>query len=307
MAETPGILNHRSSSCDQCQRLTLRCMLRTSVIYMGSEMPELPEVEVSRQGITPFVLGESVMRVVVRNASLRWPIPAEIQELVGLTITGVRRRAKYLLLETDWGTAILHLGMSGSLRVLPHGAQAGKHDHVDIELSNGKLLRLNDPRRFGALLWTREPVEQHRLLAKLGPEPLTDDFSGDILYQRSRGRKVAVKQFIMDNQVVVGVGNIYANESLFAAGIHPQQEVGKISRARYRKLADEIKLVLARAITQGGTTLRDFTGSDGKPGYFVQELQVYGRTEQPCVQCGTPLREIRMNGRSTVFCQRCQR
>ncbi|GAA3543827.1 bifunctional DNA-formamidopyrimidine glycosylase/DNA-(apurinic or apyrimidinic site) lyase [Zobellella aerophila] len=270
-------------------------------------MPELPEVEVSRQGITPFVLGESVMRVVVRNASLRWPVPAEIQQLVGLTITAVRRRAKYLLLDTDWGTAILHLGMSGSLRVLPHGTPAGKHDHVDIELANGKLLRLNDPRRFGALLWTREPVEQHPLLVKQGPEPLTDDFSGDWLYQRSRGRKVAVKQFIMDNHVVVGVGNIYANESLFAAGIHPQREAGRIGLTRYRKLAEEIKTVLARAIEQGGTTLRDFTGSDGKPGYFVQELQVYGRTEQPCAHCGAPLREIRMNGRSTVFCQRCQR
>ncbi|MDV2857707.1 MULTISPECIES: bifunctional DNA-formamidopyrimidine glycosylase/DNA-(apurinic or apyrimidinic site) lyase [Oceanimonas] len=270
-------------------------------------MPELPEVEVSRLGITPHLLGESVMRVVVRNASLRWPVPAEIQELAGLTVTGIRRRAKYLLLETDWGTAILHLGMSGNLRVLPHGTPAGKHDHVDIEFANGKLLRLNDPRRFGCLLWTREPSEQHPLLAKLGPEPLTDDFNHDHLFTRSRGRKTAVKQFIMDNHTVVGVGNIYANESLFAAGIHPQREAGSISRARYVKLTEEIKTVLARAIGQGGTTLKDFTGSDGKPGYFVQELQVYGRAEQPCVHCGSLLKEIRMNGRSTVFCGRCQR
>src|SRR5690606_26595372 len=161
-------------------------------------MPELPEVEVSRLGITPHLLGESVMRVVVRNPSLRWPVPTEIQELTGLTITGIRRRAKYLLLETDWGTAILHLGMSGNLKVLPHGTPAGKHDHVDIELANGKLLRLNDPRRFGCLLWTREAVEQHPLLARLGPEPLTEAFDGDYLYQRSRGRKTAIKQFIMD-------------------------------------------------------------------------------------------------------------
>ena len=269
-------------------------------------MPELPEVEVSRQGITPFMLGETVMRVVVRNASLRLPIPGEIQDMVGLTITGVRRRAKYLLLETDWGTAILHLGMSGNLKVLPHGSPVGKHDHVDIELGNGKLLRLNDPRRFGCLLWTREPVEQHPLLAKLGPEPLTDDFDGDYLYQRSRKRKIAVKQFIMDNHVVVGVGNIYANESLFSAGIHPQRAANEVGPAQYLALAGEIKKVLARAITQGGTTLKDFTGSDGKPGYFVQELQVYGRVDQPCSACGAMLQEVRMGGRSTVFCPLCQ-
>lgn len=269
-------------------------------------MPELPEVEVSRQGITPFMVGETVMRVVVRNASLRWPIPSEIQDMVGLPITGIRRRAKYLLLETDWGTAILHLGMSGNLKVLPHGSPAGKHDHVDIELGNGKLLRLNDPRRFGCLLWTREPVEQHPLLARLGPEPLTDDFDGDYLYQRSRKRKIAVKQFVMDNQVVVGVGNIYANESLFSAGIHPQRAANEIEQGQYQALAAEIKKVLARAITQGGTTLKDFTGSDGKPGYFVQELQVYGRVDQPCSGCGAMLQEIRMGGRSTVFCPLCQ-
>ncbi|MBO1519889.1 bifunctional DNA-formamidopyrimidine glycosylase/DNA-(apurinic or apyrimidinic site) lyase [Oceanisphaera pacifica] len=269
-------------------------------------MPELPEVEVSRQGISPFMVGETVMRVVVRNASLRWPVPSEIQDMVGLTITGIRRRAKYLLLETDWGTAILHLGMSGNLKVLPHGTVAGKHDHVDIELSNGKLLRLNDPRRFGCLLWTREPAEQHKLLAKLGPEPLTDAFSGDSLYERSRKRKIAVKQFIMDNHVVVGVGNIYANEALFSAGIHPQQPANDIDNARYAALASEIKTVLARAITQGGTTLKDFTGSDGKPGYFVQELQVYGKAGLPCSACGGLLQEVRMGGRSTVFCPLCQ-
>ncbi|MGB5856322.1 MAG: bifunctional DNA-formamidopyrimidine glycosylase/DNA-(apurinic or apyrimidinic site) lyase [Oceanisphaera sp.] len=269
-------------------------------------MPELPEVEVSRQGITPFMLGETVMRVVVRNASLRWPIPAEIQELVGLTITGIRRRAKYLLLETDWGTAILHLGMSGNLKVLPHGSPVGKHDHVDIELGNGKLLRFNDTRRFGCLLWTREPAEQHGLLVKLGPEPLTDDFNGELLYERSRKRKIAVKQFIMDNHVVVGVGNIYANESLFSACINPQQPANEVDQAQYLALADEIKKVLARAITQGGTTLKDFTGSDGKPGYFVQELQVYGRAGQPCSACGALLQEVRMGGRSTVFCPLCQ-
>lgn len=269
-------------------------------------MPELPEVEVSRQGITPFMLNQTVMRIIVRNASLRWPVPSELQEMVGLTITAIRRRAKYLLLETDWGTAILHLGMSGNLKVLPHGTAAGKHDHVDIELGNGKLLRFNDPRRFGCVLWTRDPAEQHALLIKLGPEPLTEDFSNHHLYERSRKRKIAVKQFIMDNHVVVGVGNIYANESLFSAGIHPELPANAVSAEQYAALTKEIKQVLARAITQGGTTLKDFTGSDGKPGYFVQELQVYGRAEQPCGACGALLQEVRMGGRSTVFCPLCQ-
>ena len=269
-------------------------------------MPELPEVEVSRQGITPFMLGETVMRIVVRNPSLRWPVPSELQEMVGLTITAIRRRAKYLLLETDWGTAILHLGMSGNLKVLPHGTPPGKHDHVDIELGNGKLLRFNDTRRFGCVLWTREPAEQHALLAKLGPEPLTEHFNATHLYEASRKRKIAVKQFIMDNHVVVGVGNIYANESLFSAGIHPELPANRVTAEQYAALTAEIKLVLARAITQGGTTLKDFTGSDGKPGYFVQELQVYGRAEQPCATCGVLLQEVRMGGRSTVFCPLCQ-
>ena len=195
-------------------------------------MPELPEVEVSRQGISPWLTGIKVTRVVVRDGRLRWPIPGEIQELVDLTIHRVRRRAKYLLLETDFGTAILHLGMSGSLRVLDIGTPAEKHDHVDIELENGKLLRLNDPRRFGALLWTREPAEAHALLAKLGPEPLTDAFSADYLRERAKGRSTVIKQFLMDNQVVVGVGNIYANEALYAAGIHPKRAAGNISAER---------------------------------------------------------------------------
>ncbi|MGL5307746.1 MAG: bifunctional DNA-formamidopyrimidine glycosylase/DNA-(apurinic or apyrimidinic site) lyase, partial [Aeromonas veronii] len=204
-------------------------------------MPELPEVEVSRQGISPWLTGIKVTRVVVRDGRLRWPIPGEIQELVDLTIHRVRRRAKYLLLETDFGTAILHLGMSGSLRVLDIGTPVEKHDHVDIELENGKLLRLNDPRRFGALLWTREPAEAHALLAKLGPEPLTDAFSADYLRERAKGRSTAIKQFLMDNQVVVGVGNIYANEALYAAGIHPKRAAGNISAERLGTLVAEIK------------------------------------------------------------------
>lgn len=263
-------------------------------------MPELPEVEVSRQDL-PWLTGIKVTRVVVRDGRLRWPIPGEIQELVDLTIHRVRRRAKYLLLETDFGTAILHLGMSGSLRVLDIGTPAEKHDHVDIELENGKLLRLNDPRRFGALLWTREPAEAHALLAKLGPEPLTDAFSADYLRERAKGRSTAIKQFLMDNQVVVGVGNIYANEALYAAGIHPKRAAGNISAERLGTLVAEIKRVLAEAIRQGGTTLKDFTSADGKLGYFVQQLQVYGRGGQPCFHCHTLLTETRMGQRTTVF------
>lgn len=269
-------------------------------------MPELPEVEVSRQGIAPWLTGVAVTRVVVRDGRLRWPVPGEIQELTGLTIRRVSRRAKYLLLETDFGTAILHLGMSGSLRVLPIGTPAEKHDHVDIELENGKLLRLNDPRRFGALLWTRDAAETHTLLAKLGPEPLTEGFSVDYLQARAKGRTTAIKQFLMDNQVVVGVGNIYANEALFASGIHPKRAAGNISRERLATLVAEIKRVLAEAITQGGTTLKDFTSADGKPGYFVQRLQVYGRAGQPCQVCGSEIQSMRLGQRNTFFCPHCQ-
>ena len=269
-------------------------------------MPELPEVEVSRQGISPWLTGIEVTRVVVRDGRLRWPIPGEIQELVNLTIRRVSRRAKYLLLETDFGTAILHLGMSGSLRVLNIGTPAEKHDHVDIELANGKLLRLNDPRRFGALLWTREPAEAHALLVKLGPEPLTEAFNAEYLQGRAKGRSIAIKTFLMDNHVVVGVGNIYANEALFAAGINPKRAAGEVSGERLGTLVAEIKRVLAEAIHQGGTTLKDFTSADGKPGYFVQQLQVYGRGGQPCYQCQLPLTEIRIGQRTTVFCSHCQ-
>jgi formamidopyrimidine-DNA glycosylase len=269
-------------------------------------MPELPEVEVSRQGISPWLTGVGVTKVVVRNGQLRWPVPSEIQELVGLIIRRVRRRAKYLLLETDAGTAILHLGMSGSLRVLAIGTPAQKHDHIDIELSSGKLLRLNDPRRFGALLWTLAPAEAHVLLATLGPEPLTDAFNVDDIVQRARGRRSPIKTFLMDNHMVVGVGNIYANEALFAAGIHPQRPAGMVSRPQWVILVAQIKQVLAAAIQQGGTTLRDFAGADGKPGYFVQQLQVYGRAGQLCYQCHTPLSGIRLGQRTTVFCAHCQ-
>ena len=271
-------------------------------------MPELPEVETTRRGIAPHLLGHRVERVVVRDPRLRWPVPAELPEaLRGQSIEAVERRAKYLLLRTRAGTAILHLGMSGSLRVLPAGTPAGRHDHVDLELDSGQLLRLRDPRRFGAVLWTTEDPLRHRLLAELGPEPLTDAFDGERLYRLSRGRRGPVKTFIMDNHVVVGLGNIYANEALFRAHIHPLRAAGRIGRERYAKLAEAAKKVLTEAIAAGGTTLRDFTHEDGKPGYFRIELQVYGHTGKPCPACGAPIRQTVIGQRSSFYCPHCQR
>ncbi len=271
-------------------------------------MPELPEVETTRRGIQPHIEGKTIKQLVVRQPQLRWRIPDNLVGLMqGQRILAVERRAKYLLLRLKAGTAILHLGMSGSLRIIQANEPAMAHDHVDLVLSGGRALRFTDPRRFGCLLWQGADEALHSLLASLGPEPLTEAFDGELLYQRSRGRRSAVKTFVMDNRIVVGVGNIYANEALFAAGIRPDRAAGKISRQRYLLLAEEIKSVLAKAIEQGGTTLRDFVGGDGKPGYFKQSLQVYGRGEQPCLVCKKPLQEIRLGQRSTVFCRSCQR
>lgn len=268
-------------------------------------MPELPEVETTRRGIAPHLEGQTIRRVTVRQPQLRWPVPGEVQTLSNATVTGVARRAKFLLLDVPTGQLLMHLGMSGSLRVLPADSPAGKHDHVDLELANGTLLRLNDPRRFGAVLWTGTPG-RHPLLDHLGPEPLGPDFDGGWLHRRSRGRRQSVKTFLMDNRTVVGVGNIYAQESLFLAGIHPSRPAGRISAARYQALAEAVKTVLARAIEAGGTTLRDFTRADGQPGYFAQELAVYGRAGQPCPACGTLLKGTRHGQRSTSYCPRCQ-
>lgn len=270
-------------------------------------MPELPEVETTRRGITPHILGHNISDVVIRQRKLRWPIPRGLaQKLRGQTIQAVERRAKYLLLKTDIGTLILHLGMSGSLRILPAETPAEKHDHFDMLFNNGQCLRLTDPRRFGAVLWSKEPVEQHKLIQHLGPEPLSEAFDITELYNKSRGRKVSVKQFIMDGKVVVGVGNIYASEALFLAGIHPKKAAGKISQPRYELLTAAIKHILAAAIKQGGTTLRDFVGGDGKPGYFSQQLNVYGRTGEPCTTCGQPIKQLTLGQRSTYFCPKCQ-
>lgn len=271
-------------------------------------MPELPEVETTRRGIQPHISGRTVRQLLVRQPRLRWPVPDDLPGLLkSKTLRSVERRAKYLLLHFDHGTAILHLGMSGSLRVIDSDEPPMVHDHVDMQFDNHRALRLTDPRRFGCLLWQGKEDPIHPLLASLGPEPLSEDFHGELLFARSRGRKAAVKTFLMDNKIVVGVGNIYANEALFAAGIRPDRAAGSISRARYRRLAEEVKTVLARAIEQGGTTLRDFVGGDGRPGYFKQELLVYGRGALSCLICNARLTEIRLGQRSTVYCRRCQR
>ncbi|MBL4572987.1 MAG: bifunctional DNA-formamidopyrimidine glycosylase/DNA-(apurinic or apyrimidinic site) lyase, partial [Gammaproteobacteria bacterium] len=234
-------------------------------------MPELPEVETTRRGIKPHIEKKKVSEVILRRKTLRWPItPALSKDLPGETFISVSRRGKYLLLATKKGTLLIHLGMSGSLRIVDSNRPVAKHDHVDIVLTNNKALRYTDPRRFGCMLWETEPIELHPLLVSLGPEPLSDEFHSDYLFQKSRRRNVAVKAFIMDSKVVVGVGNIYANESLFLAGINPQRSAGKVSKRRYEKLLQCIQQVLQRAIDVGGTTLRDFTGSDGEPGYFAQ-------------------------------------
>ncbi|MCX2980027.1 bifunctional DNA-formamidopyrimidine glycosylase/DNA-(apurinic or apyrimidinic site) lyase [Halieaceae bacterium IMCC14734] len=271
-------------------------------------MPELPEVETTRCGVAPYAEGYRVEKVVVRDRRLRWPVPMELDtQLPGSTIGEIQRRGKYLLFATDTGTLIVHLGMSGSLRVLTEAQQPARHDHVDIVLSNNCLLRYNDPRRFGCMLWTLGDPSEHSLLSHLGPEPLLEDFTANYLHQRSRGRKASIKTFIMDSQVVVGVGNIYANEALYRAGISPLRAAGRISLQRYELLVAAIKSVLGSAIKQGGTTLRDFVGGDGQPGYFKQQLAVYDRGGQPCRSCGRELREVRLGQRSTVYCTVCQR
>ncbi len=270
-------------------------------------MPELPEVETTRQGISPHVLGRTVVAAAVRESRLRWPVPADLERLLsGRTVAAITRRGKYLLINFDSGTLILHLGMSGSLRLVDDNAAPQRHDHVDVILDDGCRLRLRDPRRFGSLHWVEGDPLQHPLLASLGPEPLGAAFDGQWLYSRSRGRRVAVKPYLMDGRVVVGVGNIYANEALFLAGIHPLRPAGRISLARYGRLAEAVKEVLQEAIGQGGTTLRDFLGSDGTPGYFSQRLRVYGREAIPCEVCGHLLRQRRIGQRSTYFCPRCQ-
>ena len=270
-------------------------------------MPELPEVETTRRGITPLLQGDTVSEVIVRESRLRWQVPDSLPgNLSGQSILDITRRAKYIIFHFDRGYLILHLGMSGSLRILTEQQPAGKHDHVDLVFTSGNVLRFRDPRRFGSLHWTEMNPENHPLLKALGPEPLSDLFSGDYLYSRSRGRKQPVKTFIMNSHIVVGVGNIYACESLFTAGIHPRRSAGKIGKVRYEKLARSIKEVLQLALAKGGTTLRDFVNGRGEPGYFRHELKVYDRAGMHCVRCQSVLKSQRIGQRSTFYCGRCQ-
>jgi formamidopyrimidine-DNA glycosylase len=271
-------------------------------------VPELPEVETTRRGIAPTLLNRRVSEVIVRERRLRWPIPANFEALIrDQTVRNVERRAKYLLIGFDHGTLILHLGMSGSLRVLAAKTPHQTHDHWDIEFDSGRVLRFHDPRRFGSLLWTNEDPKLHPLLAKLAPEPLSDEFDAEYLFRATRGRSVAIKQFIMNSQLVVGVGNIYASEALFRGRISPRRAAGRITRAEAGKLVRSIKAVLAAAIKIGGTTLRDYVNADGESGYFRQKLFVYERAGAPCRVCKSPIRQFTQGQRSTYWCRVCQR
>jgi formamidopyrimidine-DNA glycosylase len=270
-------------------------------------MPELPEVETTRRGIASHILNNKITNVIIRNRRLRWPVATVLEHtLRNETFCRLERRAKYLLFYTDHGCMILHLGMSGSLRVVPTNTRPEKHDHVDIIFKSGHCLRFHDPRRFGSIHWTRKDPLYHSLLRGLGPEPLGDELHGEYLYIRSRKRTLAVKNFIMNSRIVVGIGNIYANEALFHAGIHPQRQTGRISRQRYGNLAVAIKNILQQALDSGGTTLRDFVDGEGKPGYFRQKLQVYGRGGESCYYCGDTICQSRLGQRATYFCPVCQ-
>jgi len=271
-------------------------------------MPELPEVETVLRGITPHILGKQILEVVLRTAKLRLPLdPALPQQLAGQSVVKIERRAKYLLLGLSRGTLIIHLGMTGVLRIVAAAATECKHDHVDVIFTDGICLRFSDPRKFGLFIYTGEAPDRHRLLKDLGPEPLSEEFSGSYLHRLSRNRSASVKSFIMDQRVVVGVGNIYANEALFRSGILPARQAGRISLQRYEKLASAIKSVLRQSIAAGGTTISDFRQSDGRPGYFKQQLDVYGRADEPCVKCGSPVYLKRIGQRSTFYCVNCQR
>lgn len=270
-------------------------------------MPELPEVETVRRGLAPHLLGQHLHGARVRDARLRWPVPDDLDARVaGRRVEGLTRRGKYLIVSLDRGHLILHLGMSGSLRLVPADSPPGRHDHIDLVLADGRLLRYRDPRRFGAVLWSEAP-ERHPLIAHLGVEPLGPDFHADWLYRRSRDLRAPVKSWLMDAHVVVGIGNIYANESLFHAGIHPLLPAGRLTRPRCRRLAEAVRTTLERAIAAGGSSLRDFVDSHGEPGYFQQTYFVYGRADQPCRQCGAPIRSTRLGNRATSFCPVCQK
>ncbi len=268
-------------------------------------MPELPEVETTRRGIEPHLLGQKIARIEVREPRLRWPVSAEVGELSGRRIDGVDRRGKYLLVHLDRGHLIWHLGMSGSLRILPAGSAVAAHEHIELELSNSQALKYRDPRRFGALLYCEQDPQQHPLLASLGPEPLDAAFDVDYLFQHCRHRRAAIKNVIMNSQIVVGVGNIYASEALFRAGIRPDRAAGRISKKRLAGLVEAVRATLSEAIEHGGTTLQDFTQADGKPGYFRHELKVYGNQDD-CKICGRPIKQVVIGQRASYYCPGCQ-
>ena len=271
-------------------------------------MPELPEVEITLRGLEPHLAGQCITDAVIRHSQLRWPIPKNLPKLLcGQTIRSIRRRAKYLLIEFDHGTLILHLGMSGSLRILPVCIPHEKHDHFDLLLANGLLMRLHDPRRFGAVLWHEGDVSQHPLLKKLGPEPLQKDFDAEHLYRITCNKTAAIKLVIMDSHAVVGVGNIYANEALFRAGIRPQLAANKLSKPRCARLAQTVRETLREAIKLGGSSLRDFVGSDGSHGHFQRHYRVYGRAGEPCRKCGSTIKQIKQGQRSSFYCSVCQK
>jgi formamidopyrimidine-DNA glycosylase len=270
-------------------------------------MPELPEVETTRRGLIPHVRGQRITALVVRDRRLRWPVPRGLEkQVVGCTVQSIERRAKYLLFDCGKGWLILHLGMSGSLRVLPAGTPPGKHDHVDLVMESGSMARLTDPRRFGAVLWRMGDPHGHPLLAHLGPEPLDPAFDAAALHRRLQGRSAPIKSCLMDSRIVVGVGNIYASEALFHAGIHPMRVAGGISRQRCERLAGAIQRTLTAAIEAGGSTLRDFVKANGEPGYFQQSYYAYGRVGAPCKVCGTAIKSLRQGQRATFYCPRCQ-
>jgi len=269
-------------------------------------MPELPEVETSRRGIEPYLLNKTIKKIEIRQHKLRWPIPKNLPTLAeGQKVRGVYRRAKYIYLKLDSGNIIIHLGMSGSLRICTSKTPIEKHDHIDICVSNKKILR--DPRKFGCVLWQADDINNHKLIKSLGPEPLDDIFTAEYLHTKAHKRQCSIKAFIMNSHIVVGVGNIYASEALFRSGINPKRKAGNISLSRLVKLVNAIKLTLKLAINEGGTTLRDFTGISGQPGYFAQKLLVYGRNGEKCTQCNETIKQFTQQARSTYYCTQCQK
>ena len=271
-------------------------------------MPELPEVETTLKGISPHLKNKIVTQVNIYKEKLRWPIEKNLnKKLLNKKLKKIHRRGKYLILEFENGSLLLHLGMSGSLRISTAKMPLKKHDHFEIIFNNKKILRLHDPRRFGAVLWTEENWQDHKLLKTLGPEPLTSEFNIDYLYKKSRNKTIAIKSFIMDSHIIVGVGNIYASEALFQSGIHPTRKTQNISKKRFETLISAIKEILNKAIKEGGTTLKDFTNADGKPGYFAQQLNVYGRSGQPCLKCASKIKNKIISQRATYYCPSCQR